>query len=39
MDDLLSYLEESTVLGQMINLTVLREGETLLISIVLGGRV
>jgi hypothetical protein len=39
MDDLLSYLEESTVLGQMINLIVLREGETLLISIVLGGRV
>jgi hypothetical protein len=39
MDDLLSYLEESTVLSQMINLIVLREGETLLISIVLGGRV
>jgi S1-C subfamily serine protease len=37
MDDLLSYLEESTVPGQTISLTVLRGGDTIVINVVLGG--
>lgn len=38
MDGLLSYLEESTVPGETIDLTIMRGGETLTLSVVLGSR-
>lgn len=37
-DDLLSYLVESTVVGQEITLTILRDGETIDLDVILGER-
>jgi S1-C subfamily serine protease len=38
MDDLTSYLEENTIPGQTVNMTVIRGGNTLFVPVVLGIR-
>jgi 2-alkenal reductase len=38
MDDLTSYLEENTIPGQTVNMTVMRGGSTILVPVVLGIR-